>query len=156
MAIQLRQQVLDLIETNLSTGSNITAAEHRAVEQSIVDYVGFNMVAYGRIGPVDIASATQTTYNVNGNLISAVQTGRFQKFQRIRVTIPSGLLTSTDFKVRVDIESNGTDNLDNDIYPVVFKKNGSSTTTFDLLIEELDEDDQSIYFHVEVIQLRTL
>jgi hypothetical protein len=156
MAIQLRQQVLDLIETNLSTGSNITAAEHRAVEQSIVDYVGFNMVAYGRIGPVDIASASQTTYNVNGNLISAVQTAKFEKFQRIRVTIPSGLLTSTNFKVRVDIESNGTDNLDNDLWPVVFKKDGSSTTTFDLLVEEENARDQSIYFHIEVIQLRTL
>ena len=155
MAIQLRQQVLDLIETNLQTGSNITAAEHRAVEQSIVDYVGFNMVAYGRIGPVDIASAT-TSYAVNGNLISAVQTAKFEEFQRIRVTIPPGLLTSTDFKVRVDIESNGTDNLDNDIWPVVFKKDGSSTTTFDLLVEEENARDQSIYFHVEVIQLRTL
>ena len=149
----LKQEVLDLIATNLATGSNITAAEHRAVEEAIVGLIGFQTVAYGRIGPVDLASAIQTTYNVNGNLISAVQTGRFQKFQRIRVTIPSGLLTSTNFKVRVDIESNGTDNLDNDLWPVVFKKDGSSTTTFDLLVEEVNEREQSIYFHVEVIQL---
>jgi hypothetical protein len=148
-----KQEVLDLIAANLATGSNITAAEHRAVEESIVELTGFQTVAYGRIGPVDIASVSQTTYNVNGNLISAVQTGRFEKFQRIRVTIPSGLLTSTNFKVRVDIESNGTDNLDNDIWPVVFKKNGSSTTTFDLLIEEVNAMTQSIYFHVDVIQL---
>jgi hypothetical protein len=148
-----KQQVLDLIASNLATGSNITASEHRAVEEAIVGLLGFETVAYGRIGPVDIASASQTTYSVNGNLTSAVQTGRFEKFQRIRVTIPSGLLTSTNFKVRVDIESNGTDNLDNDIWPVVFKKDGSSTTTFDLLIEEVNAMTQSIYFHVEVIQL---
>jgi hypothetical protein len=148
----LKQEVLDLIAANLQTGSNITAAEHRAVEEAIVELTGFQTVAYGRIGPVDIASAT-TSYAVNGNLISAVQTAKFEEFQRIRVTIPSGLLTSTNFKVRVDIESNGTDNLDNDLWPVVFKKNGSSTTTFDLLVEEVNARDQSIYFHVEVIQL---
>jgi hypothetical protein len=148
-----KQEVLDLIAANLATGSNITAAEHRAVEEAIVDLTGFQTVAYGRIGPVDLASATQTSYNVNGTLTSAVQTSLFEEFHRIRVTIPSGLLTSTNFKVRVDIESNGTDNLDNDIWPVVFKKNGSSTTTFDLLVEEVNDRDQSIYFHVEVIQL---
>jgi hypothetical protein len=148
----LKQEVLDLIAANLATGSNITAAEHRAVEEAIVGIIGFQTVAYGRIGPVDIASAT-TSYAVNGNLISAVQTAKFEEFQRIRVTIPSGLLTSTNFKVRVDIESNGTDNLDNDLWPVVFKKNGSSTTTFDLLVEEVNAREQSIYFHVEVIQL---
>jgi hypothetical protein len=148
----LKQEVLDLIAANLQTGSNITAAEHRAVEEAIVELTGFQTVAYGRIGPVDIASAT-TSYAVNGNLISAVQTAKFEEFQRIRVTIPSGLLTSTNFKVRVDIESNGTDNLDNDLWPVVFKKNGSSTTNFDLLVEEVNARDQSIYFHVEVIQL---
>jgi hypothetical protein len=148
-----KQQVLDLIAANLATGSNITASEHRAVEEAIVGLIGFETVAYGRIGPVDLLNTSQNSYAVNGDLVSAVKTGPFEKFQRIRVTIPSGLLTSTNFKVRVDIESNGTDNLDNDIWPVVFKKDGSSTTTFDLLIEEVNAREQSIYFHVEVIQL---
>jgi hypothetical protein len=155
MAIQLRQQVLDLIETNLSTGSNITAAEHRAVEQSIVDYVGFNMVAYGKIGPIDI-TGTQTSYEVDGNLVSAVKTNQFERMQRVYVTIPSGLLTSPNFKVRIDLESGGTDNLDNDIVPVLFKKDGSSTTTFFLVLEEISTRVNAIFIHVEVVQLRTL
>ena len=155
MAIQLRQQVLDLIETNLSTGSNITAAEHRAVEQSIVDYVGFNMVAYGKIGPIDI-TGTQTSYEVDGNLVSAVKTNQFERMQRVYVTIPSGLLTSSNFKVRIDLESGGTDNLDNDIVPVLFKKDGSSTTTFFLVLEEISTRVNAIFIHVEVVQLRTL
>ena len=155
MAIQLRQQVLDLIDTKLSTGSNITAAEHREVEQSIVDYVGFNMVAYGKIGPIDI-TGTQTSYTTTGNLLSAVKTDQFERMQRVYVTIPSGLLSNTDFKVRIDLESGGTDNLDNDIVPVLFKKDGSSTTTFYLVLEEISTRVNSIFIHVEVVQLRTL
>jgi hypothetical protein len=100
MAIQLRQQVLDLIDTNLSTGSNITAAEHRTVEQSIVDYVGFNMVAYGKIGPIDIGKAGETTYGVTGNLLSATKGTVVNQSYPIRITIPSGLLSSTDYKIR--------------------------------------------------------
>lgn len=160
MAVQLRQEVLDLIETNLSTGSSITAAQHREVEQAIVNYVGFNMVAYGRIGPINIADGT-TNYSVNGNLVSAQRITLFEKYTVTRVTIPGSLLTSTNFKVRVDVESAGTDgNLDNDMLGVLFRKNGSSTTTFDLIIEEIYPEvvplNGSIYVHVEVIQLRDL
>ena len=160
MAKQLRQGVLDLIETNLSTGSNITATEHRAVEQAIIDYVGFDMVAWGKIGPINIADST-TTYGVTGNLLTATRTYIFEKYTVVTVTIPSGLLSSTDFKIRTDVESAGTDgNLDNDMLGVLFRKDGSSTTSFNLIIEEIYPQisplNGSIYVHVEVIQLRTL
>jgi hypothetical protein len=148
----LKQDLLDLIAANLETGSNITAAEHRAVEEAIVDYVGFDMVAYGRIGPIDITGSS-STYDVNGDLVSAVKTDQFERMQRVLVTIPSGLLSSTNFKVRVDLESGGTDNIDNDIYPVLFKKNGSSLNTFYLVLEENTTRVNVIYIHLEVIQL---
>jgi hypothetical protein len=149
-----KQQVLDLIAANLATGSNITASEHRAVEEAIVDLIGFQTVAYGRIGPIDIGSATQTTYDVNGNLSSAVQLDRSSKFQLVRVTIPSGLLTSTNFKIRVDVESaSSSPNLDNDMLGVLSRKNGSSTNTFDIVLEEITQQTTSIYLHVEVVQL---
>jgi hypothetical protein len=151
----LKQQVLDLIAANLATGSDITAAEHRAVEQAIVDYVGFDVVAAGRIGPINIADGT-TNYSVTGNLTSAIRTYIFEKYTVVEVTIPSGLLSSTNFKVRVDVESSGSDgNLDNDMLGVLFRKNGSSTTTFNLIIEEINAGtiNGSIYVHVEVVQL---
>jgi hypothetical protein len=149
-----KQEVLDLIATNLATGSNITAAEHRAVEEAIVDYVGLSTVAYGRIGPIDIAN-TATSWPVTGNLTSATRVGSPSGgYVEIRVTIPSGLLTSNNFKIRSDVESAGTGNLDNDMLGVLFKKDDSSTTTFRLLIEESPAGTtSSIFLHVEVVQL---
>jgi len=149
-----KQQVLDLIAANLATGSNITAAEHRAVEEAIVDYVGLPTVAYGRIGPIDIADST-TSWSVTGNLSSATRVGSVSgKYVQIRVTIPSGLLTSTNFKVRSEVESaSASPNLDNDMLGVLFRKDGSSTTTFDILLEEITAQTTSIYVHVEVVQL---
>jgi hypothetical protein len=149
-----KQQVLDLIAANLATGSNITAAEHRAVEEAIVGLIGLDTVAYGRIGPIDIANAA-TSWPVTGNLISATRVGSPSGgYVEIRVTIPSGLLTSSDFKISSDVESAGTGNLDNDMLGVLFKKDDSSTTTFRLLIEESPAGTtSSIYIHVEVVQL---
>lgn len=152
-----KQEITDLINTKLETGSNITAAEHREVELGIVDYVGFPMVAYGRIGPINIADST-TTYGVTGTLLSAERTYIFEKYTVVTVTIPSGVLTSTNFKIRTDVESAGTDgNLDNDMLGVLFRKNGSSTNTFNLIIEEIYPQisplNGSIYVHVEVMQL---
>ena len=157
MAIQLRQQVLDLIDTKLSTGSNITAVEHRDVEKAIVNYVGFQTVAYGRIGPIDIAN-TATSWSVTGNLISAVKASSPSGgYVEIRVTIPSGLLTDTNFKIRTEVESAGNGNLDNDMLGVLFKKDGSSTNTFLVIIEESPAGTtSSIYIHTEVVQLRDL
>ena len=149
-----KAEVISLINTNIATGGNITAAEHKAVELAIVDLIGLETVAYGRIGPIDIADAT-TSWSVTGNLSSAVREGSVSgKYVQIRVTIPSGLLTSTNFKVRTEVESaSASPNLDNDMLGVLFRKNGSSTTTFDILLEEISAQTTSIYIHVEVVQL---
>ena len=147
-----KQEVLDLIAANLATGSNITAAEHRAVEEALVDLTGLQTVAYGRVGPIDIAF-TQTTFDVNGNLLSAFKSGGTGDNTIIRVTFPTGLLTSSNFKVRFDIESGGDINPDNNLHPIVFKKVSGSTDRFDFLLEEFEPSTQAIYVHVEVVQL---
>ena len=148
-----KQDVLDLIADNLSTGSNITAAEHRAVEEAIVNYVGPPIVAYGRVGPIDIAF-TQTTFQVfGGNLLSAFKSGGTGDNTIIRVTFPNDVLIDNNFKVRFDIESNGDINPDNNLHPIVFKKVSGSTDRFDFLLEEFEPSTQSIYVHVEVVQL---
>jgi len=148
-----KQQVLDLIAANLATGSNITASDHRAVEEAIVDLIGLETVAYGSIGPIDVNSS-QTSWDTTGAFTSAVKIGSGTLTQ-IRVTFASGLLSSTDFKVRIDVESAGSSiTLDNDILPILFRKNGSSTTTFDLILEENPGAGiQTIYVHAEVVQL---
>ena len=148
-----KQEVLDLIAANLATGSNITAAEHRAVEEAIVDFIGFQTVAYGRVGPIDIDDAT-TSWPVTGNLTSAVRVATEADYVVIRLTFPSGLLTSTNFKVRTEVESNSSNvDFDNNLDPVVFKKNGSSTNTVDIILEDTGATTASIYLHVEVVQL---
>jgi hypothetical protein len=148
-----KAEVISLINTNIATGGNITAAEHKAVELAIVDLIGLETVAYGRIGAIDVNSG-QTSWDTTGAFTSAVKIGSGTLTQ-IRVTFASGLLSSTDFKVRIDVESAGSSiTLDNDILPILFRKNGSSTTTFDLILEENPGAGiQTIYVHAEVIQL---
>jgi hypothetical protein len=149
-----KQEVLDLIATNLETGSNITAAKHREVEEAIVNYVGLSPVAYGKIGPIDIANAATSWPTTGYNIIGANRVALSGKFLQIRISIESGVLTSTNFKVRTEIESASVaPNLDNDMLGVLFRKDGSSTTTFDILLEEISPETASIFLHVEVVQL---
>ena len=148
-----KQEVLDLIAANLATGSNITAAEHRAVEEAIVNYVGFQTVAYGKVGPIDIDDGT-TSWDVVGTISSAVRVATAADYVVIRLTFPSGLLTNTNFKVRTEVESLSTDvDKDNNLDPVVFKKVGSSTTQVDIILEDTGQTTASIYLHVEIVQL---
>lgn len=149
-----KQEVLDLIAVNLATGSNITAAEHRAVEEAIVNYIGFQTVAYGRIGPIDIDDATTSWPVVGSGITSATKVGGAADYVIIRLTFGSGLLTSTNFKVRTEVESIGTNpDFDNNLDPVVFRKNGSSTTTVDIILEDTGATTASIYLHAEIVQL---
>lgn len=150
-----KQEVLDLIAANLATGSNITAAEHRAVEEAIVNYVGFQTVAYGKVGPIDIRNAATSWDVVGSGITSAVRVDASADYVVIRLTFASGLLTSTNFKVRTEIEAAGTVyDLDNNLDPVVFKKVGSSTTQVDIILEEtLTGTTSFIYLHVEIVQL---
>jgi len=154
-----RAEVLALINQNIATGSNITAAEHKAVEIALLDFIPSvkSSVAYGRIGPIDIADSS-TSWFVNGDLYSATRVGSVSGgFVQIRVTFPSGLgiTSAANFKVRIDVESAGTNpNLDNDMLTVISRKNGTSTNTFDLLLEETPTGQTtSIYVYVEVIPL---
>jgi hypothetical protein len=154
-----RAELITYIETKLATGSNITAAEHVLVEKAIVDFIPTIKapVAYGRIGPIDIADST-TSWSVNGDLYSATRVGSVSGgFVQMRVTFPSGLgiTSAANFKVRIDVESaSASPNLDNDMLSIISRKNGSSTNTFDLLLEETPTGQTtSIYVYVEVIPL---
>lgn len=152
-----KTDLLQLITDNLATGSNITALKHRDVENAIVDYfssaIGNPIVAYGKIGPIDIARAGDTSYGVTGNLSSAIKGTPVNQSYPIRVTIPSGLLSSTEYKVRMDVQSVGTSiDGDNNMDILLFKI--INTNTFDIVIEETEPTtNNSIYIHVEVVAL---
>ena len=153
-----KTDLLELITNNLATGSNITALKHRDVENAIVDYfssaIGNPIVAYAKIGPIDIKSSTQTIYSTTGNILSATKITSPADTNVIRVVIPDNLLSSQEFKVRIDIESAGTSvDYDNNLDPILFRKVGSLTNTFDLILEETVGVTDSIYLHIEVIQL---
>jgi len=150
----LKQQVLDLIAANLATGSNITAAEHRAVEEALVQLTGLQTVAYGKVGPIDIDDGTTSWDVTGGNITTAVRVATAADYVVIRLTFPSGLLTNTNFKVRTEVESNSSNvDFDNNLDPVIFKKVGSSTTQVDIVLEDTGATTASIYLHVEIVQL---
>jgi hypothetical protein len=151
-----RAEVLTLINQNIATGSNITAAEHKAVEIALLDFIPSVTapLAYGKIGPIDIKGSA-SSYTVTGNLISATKISTIADVNLIRIVFPSGLLSNQNFKVRIDIEAGALYSIDenNNLDPILFKKVSSDTDKFDLILEETTASSQDIYVHVEVIPL---
>lgn len=151
-----RAQVLELINTNIATGSNITAAEHKAVEIALLGFIPDNIPSikcYGRIGPVDI-KGTDTTYTCSfGNIVSASKITPVGNYQPVRVVMPSGSFPDTNYKVRIDVESGPSSGGDtnNDIRPVLFQK--VDANTFDICLEENGNVSQDLYFHIEAVAL---
>lgn len=148
------EQIQTLIDTNLATGSNITAAEHREVESALLDYVStFSPIkCYGKIGPVDIKGSA-STFTVTGNIVSATKLTPTGNYMPIRVVMPTGALPNTNYKVRIDIESGTTygGNINSDILPLMFEK--VDANTFDICTKEWSNQTQDLYFHIEVVAI---
>lgn len=149
-----KEEIQELIDTNLATGSNITAEEHREVETALLNYIStFSPVkCYGKIGPVDITGGT-INYTVTGNIVSATRQSPIGRFNLVRVVMPSGSFPDTNYKVRIDTESGPVSggNVNNDIRPPMFQK--VDANTFDLVLEENSEITQDLYFHIEAVAI---
>lgn len=149
-----KEEIQELIDTNLATGSNITAEEHREVETALLNYIStFSPVkCYGKIGPVDITGGT-IDYTVTGNIVSATRQSPISRFNLVRVVMPSGSFPDTNYKVRIDTESGPVSggNVNNDIRPPMFQK--VDANTFDLVLEENAEISQDLYFHIEAVAI---
>ena len=149
-----KEQIQTLIDTNLATGSNITATEHREVETALLNYIStFSPVkCYGKIGPVDIKGSA-TTYTVTGNIVSATKITPTGNYMPVRVVMASGSFSDTNYKVRIDVESGATygGDINNNIRPVVFQK--VDANTFDICLEELGNENQDLYFHIEAVAI---
>jgi len=140
-----RSALTTLINTNLQSGTSITATEHRQVEQAIVD----STVPYNR-GYVTLGNLPITvgTYTVSGDLASAVcstsaSTG-------ILCTL-NNTMPSTNYLVRSYVQSLGTIGSDSTVGVPVYSI--VSTTQFRFSITEISGVAQNIRVWFEIISL---
>lgn len=90
-----------------------------------------------------------TVLAVSGNITNAVVVGDYSNATAVRCTV-SNALSSTNYKVRTDIESLGLFTNDTDSFCPVFKP--ISTTQFDVAIRENTNVNKNLKFHLETIQ----
>ena len=139
-------EVLDLINTNLASASNITAAEHREVEIALLNYGKTQNNYVGYITGVNLPVADGASLTVSGRITSAVGTAS----NGVLITLTDAM-PSTNYYVRSYIESLGTPNFDSEIRRESFKK--ISTTQFYYIQSETNSQTQNLKIHFEVISL---
>jgi len=139
-------EVLDLINTNLASASNITAAEHREVEIALLNY-GKTLNNYvGYITGVNLPVGDGVSLTVSGDITSAVGTAS----SGVLITLTDAM-PSTNYYVKSYIESLGTYAADTEIRRESFRK--ISTTQFYYIQSETNSQSQNLRVHFEVISL---
>ena len=142
-----KQEIQNLIDANLATGTVITAAEHREVETAILNFIQTattSNVGFITIGDVDVYPVGHT-YVVGGDVSSATITSRTARGDVINVVLNNSL-PSLNYFVRTHVESLGNIELDNDIHPIVYKVN--TTNSFYVYVEDYGGI-QNIRLHIE-------
>ena len=143
-----RAALTALIETNLESGTSITAEEHREVEQAIVD----SSVPYkkGYFVLPDI-SGTTGALTVGGEIASATASIPHGNMSKV-VVVFSGTPMPTDFYVRIFVKSNSnTAQAQYDTYTPYFTN--TLTTGFDFYVREAQSSVQSLTFYIEAIPI---
>ena len=143
-----RADLIALIDTNLESGTSITAEEHREVEQAIVD----SSVPYKRgyfVLP-DI-SGTTGALTVGGEIASATASIPHGNMSKV-VVVFSGTPMPTDFYVRIFVKSNSnTAQVNYDAFTPYFTN--TLTTGFDFYVREAQSSVQSLTFYIEAIPI---
>jgi hypothetical protein len=130
-----RAEVQNLIDTNLATGTVITAVKHREVESAILNFSDVSTTSnrgFITVGDVDNRPVGHT-YAVGGDVNSATVITRTARGEVINVVIANSL-PSLVYLVRMQVESLGNIEFDNDIHPLVFKI--KTTNSFDFYVED--------------------
>lgn len=141
-----RAALTSLIETNLATGTSITASEHRTVEQAIVDSCKPYNAGYFVLG--DIAGTGSLT--VYG-LLSATASSPYTNMSKIVVVFNTATpMPNANYYVRTFIKSNAP-SANQDAYCPYFAN--TSTTGFDMYIREATASAQSLTIYIEAIPL---
>lgn len=115
-----------------------------------LDNIGSPNDRYGTflLGDVDTGSVG-TNYPVTGDIQQAQLTTRTAEGNVVTITL-NPAMASLDYTVKQDVESLGSIELDNDIFPPVFKK--ISVSQFQVYFEETSGGAQNIRIHIDVIQ----
>jgi len=141
-----RADLTTLINTNLQSGTSITAVEHRQVEQTIVD----SSVPYKRGYFVLPNVAGTGALTVGGELASATASAPFANMSKVVVVFSGTAMPSADYYVRIFVRSNSnTAKSDHDVYTPYFTN--TLTTGFDFYVRELYSANQSLTFYIEAI-----
>lgn len=96
-----------------------------------------------------LGNPTGTNYVSNGD-ITATRKGQIGNGDIVEISFNNNM-EDTNYKIVTTIESVGTFNNDNSIFPIPFKP--ISTTKGEILVEETTSVTQNIKIHVDVIQL---
>jgi len=142
-----KQEIQNLIDANLATGTVITAVKHREVETAILDFIQTattSNVGFITVGDVDSGNVGDTKI-VGGDVVSATITTRTSRGQIFNVVLTNAL-PSLNYFVRTHVQSLGNMEGDNDIHPIVFKVN--TTNSFYIYVEDYGQL-QNIRLHIE-------
>jgi hypothetical protein len=130
-----RAEVQNLIDTNLATGTVITAVKHREVESAILNFSDVSTTSnrgFITVGDIDTRPVGHN-YVVGGNVNSATVITKTARGEVINVVVANSL-PSLVYLVRMQVESLGNIEFDNDIHPLVFKI--KTTNSFDFYVED--------------------
>jgi hypothetical protein len=130
-----KAEVQALIDANLATGTVITAVKHREVETAILNFSDVSTTSnrgFITIGDVNNRPVGYP-YAVGGDVNSATVITRTARGEVINVVIANAL-PSLVYLVRMQVESLGSIEIDNDIHPLVFKI--KTTNSFEIYVED--------------------
>jgi hypothetical protein len=131
-----KAEVQTLIDTNLATGTVITAIKHREVETAILNFSDVSTTSnrgFITIGDINSGRDVGFVYPVGGDVNSATLITRTARGEVINVVIANAL-PSLVYLVRMQVESLGSIEIDNDIHPLVFKI--KTTNSFEIYVED--------------------
>lgn len=142
-----RSALTTLIDTNLESGTSITAELHREVEQAIVD----SSVPYkkGYFVLPDI-SGTTGALTVGGEITSATASTPFGNMSKVVVVFSGTAMPSTNYYVRIFVRTN--QNTPAQLYSVYTPYfTNTLTTGFDFYVREASSVVQSLTFYIEAV-----
>lgn len=147
-----RASLTTLINTNLNTGTSITAAEHRAVEQAIVDSCKPYNAGYFTLGDAAPTGSTGTL-TVSGALSATASIYSGGNASKIVVVFNTATpMPNTNYYVRLFVQGLSVNlNQDSAISTPIFAN--QTTTQFEVYIRDNVTLTQNIRIYFEAIPL---
>ena len=145
-----RAALTTLINTNLNTGTSITAVEHRAVEQAIVDSCKPYNAGYFTLGDAAPTGSTGTLA-VYGALSATASILGANTSKIILVFNTATPMPSANYYVRLFVQGLGVFNQDSAISCPIFAN--PTTTQFEVYVKDNVTTTQNIRIYFEAIPL---